>query len=238
VRTLADLLENRIDYSESDGDRFLDAARNAALVKNAQSYYRAMYRGSRSAWNLRDGHMFDTLLDLLARAAPEERAIVWAHNSHLGNAGATAMGARGETNLGELCRAQFGERCYAVGFGTDRGTVAAADRWDGPMSIKSVRPAHDASYERICRDTRIARFKLPLRPAHGAAARAALLDERLERAIGVIYRPDTELKSHYFHASLPRQFDEWIWFDETRAVDALAVEADARKFPDTFPYGV
>jgi protein-L-isoaspartate(D-aspartate) O-methyltransferase len=238
VRTLADLLENRMEYSEADGDRFFDAKRNAALVKNAQSYYRAMYRGSQSAWNLRDGHMFDTLLDLLAPAAPEERAVVWAHNSHLGNAAATALGARGETNLGELCRAQFGERCYSIGFGTDRGTVAAADRWDGPMCIKDVRPAHESSYERICRDSRIARFKLPLRAAHRAAARAALLDERLERAIGVIYRPDTELQSHYFHAALPRQFDEWIWFEETRAVEALPVAPDEDKGPDTFPFGV
>jgi protein-L-isoaspartate(D-aspartate) O-methyltransferase len=238
VRTLSDLLENRFEYSESDGDRFVDAARNAALVKNAERYYRAMYRGSRSAWNLRDGHMFDTLLDLLARTATEERAVVWAHNSHLGNAAATAMGAGGETNLGELCRTQFGERCYSIGFGTDRGTVAAADQWDGPMSIKSIRPAHDASYERICRDSRMGRFKLPLRAAHGAAARAALLDERLERAIGVIYRPDTELQSHYFHASLPRQFDEWIWFEETRAVEALSVSTDESKAPDTFPFGV
>lgn len=237
VRALADLLENRIEYSESDGDRFLDASRNAALVKNAERYYRAMYRGSRTAWNLRDGHMFETLLDLLSPAAPEERAVVWAHNSHLGNAAATAMGARGETNLGELCRTQFGERCYSIGFGTDRGTVAAADRWDGAMLIKNVCPAHDASYERICRDAGIERFKLPLRAAHGAAARAALLGERLERAIGVIYRPDTELQSHYFHTSLPRQFDEWIWFAATRAVEALPVPTEGGKPPATFPFG-
>jgi protein-L-isoaspartate(D-aspartate) O-methyltransferase len=238
VRTLADLLENRIEYSELDGDRFFDAKRNASLVKNAESYYRAMYRGSSGAWNLRDGHMFDTMLDLLAHAAPEERAVVWAHNSHLGNAAATAMGARGETNLGELCRTQFGERCYSIGFGTDRGTVAAADRWDGPMRVRTVRPAHDASYEHICRESRIARFKLPLRAAHAAAARAALLDERLERAIGVIYRPETELESHYLHASLPRQFDEWIWFEQTCAVEALPVPAGEGKAPDTFPFGV
>ena len=162
------------------------------------------------------------------------RAVVWAHNSHVGDAAATAMSARGETNLGELCRREFGEQCYSIGFGTDHGTVAAAHNWDEPMQIMRVRPAHDASYERLCHDSGTPRFCLPLR---GDAVRP-LEREQLERAIGVIYRPETELASHYFHARLPRQFDEWIWLDETRAVDALRAPTSPSAVPDTFPFGV
>ena len=135
-------------------------------------------------------------------------------------------------------RGRFGERCYAIGFGTDHGTVAAAPRWDAPMEVMQVRPSHEQSYEHLFSAVPIERFFLPLRASHAAAARSALLAERLERAIGVIYRPDTELESHYFRASLPRQFDEWIWFDESSAVEALAVRADSDKAKDTFPYGV
>ncbi|HET8698506.1 MAG TPA: erythromycin esterase family protein, partial [Gammaproteobacteria bacterium] len=234
VQVLSDLLAERLRYQDQDGDRFFDAERNATLVQNAERYYRAMYYGTERSWNLRDSHMFDTLRAVLARQGEAARAVVWAHNSHVGDAGATAMSARGETNLGELCRREYGERCYAIGFGTDRGTVAAASDWDGPMQIMQVRPAHEASYERVCRDSGIPRFLLPLR---GAVA-GALESERLERAIGVIYRPHTELASHYFHARLPRQFNEWIWLDETRAVDALPAPHAAAALPDTFPFGL
>jgi protein-L-isoaspartate(D-aspartate) O-methyltransferase len=148
------------------------------------------------------------------------------------------MSARGETNVGELAREAFGDGCYAIGFGTDHGTVAAATDWGEPMQIMQVRPSHEASYERICHDTRLPGFLLPLRRGNDDTARAALLGERLERAIGVIYRPASELASHYFHASLPRQFDEWIWLDETRAIEALPVPEDPMKTPETFPFGV
>jgi protein-L-isoaspartate(D-aspartate) O-methyltransferase len=238
VRILDDLLRRRLEYASRDGERFFNAARNAMLVKSAERYYRTMYCGSNASWNLRDTHMHETLLALLEEHGPESRAVVWAHNSHLGNAAATSMGARGQTNLGALCRSRFAERCYAVGFGTDHGTVAAADEWGGPMEVMNVRPAHEASYERVCHDSRIAHFMLPLRLRDGAVARTALSAERLERAIGVIYRPATELASHYFHASLPKQFDEWIWFDETRAVVPLPVPTSTEDAPETFPFGV
>ena len=238
ARMLTDLLRQRLEYETGDAEAFFDAERNAELVRNAERYYRAMYYGPHESWNLRDGHMFATLRALLRRAGPEARAVVWAHNSHLGNAAATAMSARGETNVGELAREAFGDGCYAIGFGTDHGTVAAAAEWGAPLEIMQVRPSHEASYERICHDTRLPGFALPLRPRADGAVRAALLGERLERAIGVIYRPQSELASHYFHASLPRQFDECIWVDETTAVDALPVDEDPNKTPETFPFGL
>ena len=238
ARMLADLLRQRLEYEAQDREGFFDAERNAALVKNAERYYRAMYYGRHESWNLRDEHMFETVQALLRRHGRHSRAVVWAHNSHLGNAAATTMSARGETNVGELSRNVFGDGCYAIGFGTDHGTVAAAKDWGAPMETMRVLPAHEASYERVCHDTHLPGFLLPLRRPKVDDARAALLPERLERAIGVIYRPETELVSHYFHASLPRQFDEWIWFDETTAVEPLPVRAHSTETPETFPFGL
>jgi protein-L-isoaspartate(D-aspartate) O-methyltransferase len=236
VRTLKDLLGKRQAYADRDGERFLDAVQNARLVANAERYYRIMYYGSRASWNLRDGHMFETLQTLLAHHGANSKGIVWAHNSHIGDASATEMSARGEHNIGQLCRQQFGEQCYAIGFGTDHGTVAAASDWDGPMETKSVRPALEHSYERLCHETGVKRFMLALRDRESAHARG-LLTPRLERAIGVIYRPETERASHYFEAVLPRQFDEYIWFDETRAVTPFRTE-ELEGMPDTYPFGV
>jgi erythromycin esterase-like protein len=162
---------------------------------------------------------------------------VWAHNSHVGNAQATEMGARGEHNLGQLCRKEFGEQAYLVGFGTYSGTVAAASEWDGPMEVKNVRPALADSYERLCHATGLARFMLGLRDHGDLCGPAGLGMQRLERAIGVIYRPESELASHYFRTSLPEQFDEYIWFDSTRAVTALET-AEIKGLPDTYPFGV
>ena len=239
VRMLRDLLDKRFQYADRDGERFLDAAQNARLIANAERYYRTMYRGGRASWNLRDTHMFDTLETLLRHRGPDARAVVWAHNSHLGDASATEMGAGGQINVGQLCRERFGSEAYLVGFGTDRGTVAAASDWDGPLEIKQVRPSHEQSYERVCLDSGIPSFLLPLREGDAGAARHRLLAERLERAIGVIYRPETEVQSHYFYASLPRQFDEYIWFEETRAVDALLEATEEGKdLPETFPFGL
>jgi protein-L-isoaspartate(D-aspartate) O-methyltransferase len=165
--------------------------------------------------------MFETLRSLLAARGPDARAVVWAHNSHLGDAAATEMGLRGELNVGHLCRGEFGDAAYLVGFGTDHGTVAAAEDWDEPMQVMRVRPAHPESYEHLCLLSAVPAFCLPLRHAARPELRVELTGPRLERAIGVVYRPETERESHYFHASLPHQFDEYIWFDETRAVHAL-----------------
>ena len=237
VRALTDLLAKRRTYAEHDGERFLDAEQNARLVANAERYYRIMYYGSRASWNLRDSHMFETLKNLLTFYGPDSKAVVWAHNSHVGNAGATEMAARGEYNLGQLCRKEFGELAYLVGFGTHSGTVAAASEWDGPMEIETIRPALPNSYEQLCHATGLARFMLGLRGRGDLCGPTGLGKERLERAIGVIYRPETELASHYFRASLPQQFDEYIWFDNTSAVTPLET-AEIKGLPDTYPFGV
>ena len=237
ARTLADLLAKRRAYAEHDGERFLDAAQNARLVANAERYYRIMYYGSRASWNLRDSHMFETLKDLLAFHGADSRAVVWAHNSHIGNAAATEMAARGEHNIGQLCREKFGDRAYLIGFGTNSGTVAAASEWDGPMEVKKVRPALANSYEQLCHATGLARFMLGLRGRGDLCGPKRLGKEHLERAIGVIYRPETELASHYFQANLPQQFDEYVWLDETHAVTPLDT-AEIKGLPDTYPFGV
>ncbi|MBR0947363.1 protein-L-isoaspartate(D-aspartate) O-methyltransferase [Bradyrhizobium liaoningense] len=237
ARALTDLLAKRRTYAEHDGERFLDAEQNARLVANAERYYRIMYYGSRASWNLRDSHMFDTLKNLLAFHWPDSKAVVWAHNSHVGNASATEMAARGEHNIGQLCRKEFGAQAYLVGFGTHSGTVAAASDWGGPMEVKTVRPSLPNSYEQLCHAVGLPRFMLGLRGRSELCGPKGLGKEQLERAIGVIYRPETELASHYFQASLPQQFDEYIWFDDTRAVTPLDT-AEIAGLPDTYPFGV
>jgi erythromycin esterase-like protein len=234
---LTDLLRKRLDYLTKDGEAFFDAEQNARIVAGAEQYYRAIYYGDAASWNLRDQHMFDTLERLLAERGPEAKAVVWAHNSHIGNAAFTEMGqVRGEHNIGQLARQRFGEDAALIGFGTDRGTVAAASDWDGDMEIKRVRPARDDSYEGRSRDTGIAAFLLETGPGQKETVRSELAEPLLERAIGVIYRPETELLSHYFQAELSRQFDAWIWFAETQAVAARAVHAHG---PDeTYPFGL
>ena len=150
---LKDLLQKRLAYTGHDGERYFDAVQNARLVTNAERYYRIMYYGSRASWNLRDEHMFTTLKNLLAFYGADSKAIVWAHNSHVGDAGATEMASRGEHNIGHLCCQEFGSGAYLVGFGTNSGTVAAASDWDGPMELKKVQPALPNSYERLCHAT-------------------------------------------------------------------------------------
>ena len=181
VAMLRDMLARELDYAARDGEHFLDAVGNARVVANAERYYRAMYYGGSASWNLRDQHMFETLEALLRFHGPDAKAVLWEHNSHLGDAAATEMGVRGELNVGHLCRQAFGDRAYLVGFGTDHGTVAAAHDWDGPMGVMAVRPAHPQSYERLCHDAEVPAFFLPLREpgarrgprrARPAAARA------------------------------------------------------------------
>jgi protein-L-isoaspartate(D-aspartate) O-methyltransferase len=239
VAMLRDMLDRRLEYAARDGERFFDAAQNARVVANAEGYYRAMYYGSAASWNLRDSHMFDTLQALLALYGAGSRGVVWAHNSHVGNASATEMGARGEWNIGQLCRKALGEDAYIIGFGTDHGTVAAASDWDEPMQRMRVRPAHPESYESLCHASERPAFVLHLRDPRRPAIRDELLPPRLERAIGVVYRPETERASHYFHAILPGQFDEFVWFDETRAVTPLRAKVTTPAGPpETYPFGL
>ncbi|MBB5501640.1 protein-L-isoaspartate(D-aspartate) O-methyltransferase [Paraburkholderia sp. MM5384-R2] len=240
VAQLGDLLKSRLDYAREDGERFLDAAQNARLVAVAEHYYRAMYYGGPQSWNLRDTHMFDTLRHTLDSRGPQARLVVWAHNSHIGDASATQMGRmQDEINLGQLCRAQFGDAAALIGFGTHSGTVAAASDWGGPMEVKTVQPSLAGSVEFSMHGTGLPRFLLDLRPGMHDTLRERLRAPLLERFIGVIYRPGTERYSHYAQASLAEQFDAFVWFDRTSAVSALPVSADEKNHAaETFPFGV
>src|SRR4051812_33316011 len=234
---LTDLLDGRLEYVGKDGDGFFDAVQNARIAHAAEHYYRIMYHGSTESWNVRDRHMFDTLQRLLARRGDGGKAIVWAHNSHIGNAAATAMGWQGEFNIGELCKTAYGDEAALIGFGTDRGTVAAADDWNEPMQVMRVLPSRADSYERVFGQTGIARSLTDLRDPRQSEISELLAKPRLERAIGVVYRPDTEIYSHYFEAVLPEQFDAYVWFEETRAVTPLPT-VRPHGVPETYPFGV
>ncbi len=231
------LLDRRLTYVRRDGDSFFDAAQNARVVRAAEHYYRLMYRSSRESWNLRDRHMFDTLVRLLAARGGDAKAVVWAHNSHVGNAAATAMGWQGEFNIGESSRAAFGESAVLIGFGTDRGTVAAASDWDGPMEVKKIIPARPDSYEHVFRQAFVERSLTDWRSGQKSELRHVLSKSRLERAIGVVYRPETEFLSHYFEAVLPDQFDAYVWFEQTTAVTSLG-SGRPHGAPDTYPFGL
>src|SRR4051794_28526494 len=232
-----ELLQRRLDYAAQDGESFLDAAQNARLIAAAERYYRIMYYGGAESWNLRDTHMFETLTHLLDARGPQSKAIVWAHNSHIGDARYTDMGVmREELNIGQLCRERFGRDAALIGFGTHAGTVAAASDWDGDMEVKRVRPSLRDSYERLCHDSGLSRFVIDL--GRDEALRRRLLEPKLERFIGVIYRPETELMSHYAEASLPQQFDAYVWFNETTAVTPLGPEHRKVGAPDTYPFGL
>jgi erythromycin esterase-like protein len=244
IQMLKDLLQTQIDCFAEECDEWLDAQANARLVKDAEAYYRAMYYGSAESWNLRDTHMFETLNMILDAKGPGSKAVVWAHNSHIGNAAFTDMGQRREEiNIGQLAKERFGSAARLIGFGTHSGTVAAADDWDEPMKIKRVRPSLPESYERMSHDSGVERFLLDLREGQRDERVAAeLMEPRLERFIGVIYRPETERWSHYSEAILPKQFDAWVWFDETSAVTPLPGERrPGEQTPhedETYPFGL
>ena len=234
IRQCREMLEKQMSYAGDD--EFLDASQNARLVASAERYYRVMYYGGAASWNLRDSHMFQTLSRLLQWRGAGAKAVVWAHNSHIGDARQTEMGqVREELNIGQLCRQHFGGDCALIGMGTHSGTVAAASDWDGEMEIKKVKPSRGDSIERLCHDSEMPRFLLDFARDPRLAERLA--EPRLERFIGVIYRPETELQSHYADSSLSRQFDAYLWFDETRAVEEIGAQKHLG-VPDTYPFGV
>ena len=242
VAQLVSLQRQAAAYAKRDGyvaaDEYFSAEQNARVVTDAESYYRVMFGSGTQSWNLRDRHMMSTLeatLDHVSRTTGEARAVVWAHNSHLGDARATQMGARGELNLGQLVREKFGRAALSIGFTTHTGSVTAAPNWDEPAQLMAVRPSLAGSYERLFHDAGLDAFILDLR---GPVA-PSLIQPRLERAIGVVYRPETERASHYFMASMAHQFDLVIHYDETRALEPL--ELWSRRdvdLPETFPTGV
>jgi erythromycin esterase-like protein len=239
---LGDMLARQVREAGPDEHALLDATQSARLVRNAEAYYRAMYYGGAESWNLRDTHMFETLEALMQAKGPDARAVVWAHNSHIGDARATEMGLiRDELNLGQLCREKWGDDARLIGFGTHTGAVACASDWDEPMEVKAVRPSLPESHERQAHNAGIGRFLLDLRAGVNGPLRRALADPRLERFIGVIYRPETERWSHYVEARLPEQFDAYVWFDETTAVSPLPERAPADHTTgaeETWPFGV
>ncbi len=238
TRILVDLLRKELGYAHRDGAQYFDAAQNARLVADAERYYRIMYYGSHESWNLRDQHMFDTLQHIMTWAGPDKKAVVWAHNSHVGDARFTDMGTeRGELNIGQLCRQFYGSDAALIGFGTHTGTVAAASEWDAPMEIKTVRPSRPDSYEALCHEAGSERFLLDLRAGQHDDLRRALAEPRLERYIGVIYRPETERWSHYSYSTLPDQYDAFVWFDETHAVVPLPMQVTAGE-DETYPFGL
>jgi erythromycin esterase-like protein len=245
ISQLIELQRRAMEYAQRDGrvaeDEFFYAEQNARLVKNAEAYYRSMFLEKVSSWNLRDRHMAETLNALAAHLDHQTggaKVVVWAHNSHVGDARATEMGQRGELNIGQLAREQYGHDAVLVGFTSNHGTVTAASDWGAPAERKFVRQALAGSYEALFHAAQIDRFLLNLHEKDALAE--GLRNPRLERAIGVIYRPETERVSHYFNARLPEQFDAVIHFDETRAVEPLerTAEWEAGEAPQTFPFAV
>jgi erythromycin esterase-like protein len=245
VQQLVELQRRATELAQRDGlipeDELFYTEQNARLVKNAEEYYRTMFRGRVESWNLRDGHMAETLDALIAhldRKSGRTKVVVWEHNSHIGDARATAMGDMGEWNIGQLSRERFGSDAVLVGFSTYQGTVTAASDWDAPAERKRVRPGLPGSFEALFHGAGQRNFLLTLR--HDSRLEESLSERRLERAIGVIYHPETERVSHYFEARLPEQFDAVIHLDETRAVEPLDRTAgwDDGEPPETFPTGL
>ena len=241
---LTDLQRRAGDYTGSkraSEEETFAAVQNARLVKNAEQYYRTMFLREESSWNLRDRHMAETLHELvghLGRGGRRTKVAVWAHNSHLGDARATQMSQRGELNLGQLCRERYGSDAVLIGFSTDHGTVTAASDWGATAERKRVRSALPGSYERLFHAAQPNRFMLIWR--EGDTITESLRAPLLERAIGVIYRPETERQSHYFQARLSDQFDAVLHFDETRALKPLeyTAEWEEGEVPETFPFAV
>lgn len=243
VSQLVEMQRRAAELASRDGkvdpDDFFIAEQNARLVRNAERYYRAMFGSRVSSWNLRDQHMVETLEALIQHLGTSSAKIaVWAHNSHLGDARATEMGQAGELNVGQLVRERHGKNAVLVGFTTYTGTVTAASDWDGPAERKRVRLALDGSYEGLFHATEIRNLLLNLRDDVWLSG--VLNQELLERAIGVIYLPESERLSHYFHARLADQFDAVIHLDETRAVEPLerTSQWEAGEFPETYPFAV
>ena len=243
VEQLVELQQKATEFLSRDGEvaaeEFFFAEQNARLVKDAEQYYRAMFRGRASSWNLRDRHMVDTVENLVAHlnGSRQPKAVIWAHNSHLGDARATEMSHYGEVNVGQLIRERFGNDSVLIGFTTHHGTVTAASDWGASAERKNVRPALRGSYEALFHETGLPWFWIDLR---GAGQIGVLQQRRIERAIGVIYRPESERLSHYFHARLPEQFDAVIHIDETRAVEPLERTSvwDSSELPETYPFKV
>ena len=245
VEQLVELQRQGLQYLRHDGelaeDELFYAQQNAVTVRDAEAYYRGMFAGRVTSWNMRDKHMAQTLAALLEHldGGPEPaRIVVWAHNSHVGDARATEVSADGQLTIGQLAREQYGDACRLIGFSTYSGTVTAASDWGGPAERKNVRPALAGSIEELLHETGTREFIVPMHD--GSPAAAALEVVRLGRAIGVIYQPRTERQSHYFHVRPSDQFDAMIHIDTTRALEPLETTSlwVAGQNPETYPSGL
>ena len=240
IGQLVELRRRSADLASRNGraepEDYLSAEQNARLVQNAERYYRAMFAGGAESWNVRDRHMAETLAWLRANR-PKGKTVVWAHNSHLGDARATGMAVQGEVNLGQLARERWNNNVFLLGFTTHSGEVTAASRWEAQAERKRVRMALEGSYESLFHQTRIPAFVLSLWDSDLAQA---LRGPHLERAIGVIYLPETERMSHYFRGRLPEQFDAVIHIDRTKALIPLERTStwEAGETPETYPFAV
>jgi len=235
VTELRELLRKRLELT-GVGEEFVEAVQDARTVADAERYYRLLYRGGSKAWNVRSEHMLDTLRILMAHHGPDARGVVWAHNAHAGDASATSMGRKGRTSLGELARDELDRRAYLLGMVTDRGRVTTASRWDGAAETRELRPAREDSWEHLLTRMETPRALLPIHHRAPPAVRERLADSRPQRTVGVVHDPD-EHGGEYVQASLSRQFDEVVWFEETGPVTPLdtgQIEGE----PDTYPFGV
>jgi erythromycin esterase-like protein len=241
LEQLRDLHQRNLNSEEKDPEALFHALQNARLVRNAEAYYRSMFAGRIASWNLRDSHMLETVQAIeahLGRPGHHVRLAIWAHNSHLGDARATEMGERGEWNLGQLLRQRYGQEVFSLGMSTYTGSVTAASDWDEPAQRKRVRPGLAGSWEDLMHQADADRFLLVMR-GHEALAQLTRV-QRLQRAIGVIYRPETERHSHYFMTSLPGQFDAVLHIDHSHALEPLDKGPVwvSGEMPETFPSGV
>jgi erythromycin esterase-like protein len=247
MRQLIGLSASLEKYAHQDGvaasDEAFYAEQNARVAQNAEAYYRAMFQGRNESWNLRDTHMADTL-DALRKHIGKRRGdagkiVVWAHNSHIGDARATEMGEHGQINLGQLVRERYDmQDTFLLGFTTHSGTVTAASDWESPSELKTVLPARNDSIEHLLHGTELHDFLLPIRGRQKLLKH--LHGHRLERAIGVVYLPQSERLSHYFYSDVASQFDAVIHFDKTQAVKPLDPSANMEhiELPETYPSGI
>ena len=236
VRMLTDLRSRERDYGDGDPEAFFDAEQNALVARNAERYYRAMVRGGSASWNVRDTHMMETLERLLEHHGPDSKAIVWEHNTHVGDARATDMARVGMVNVGQLARERWGDEVAIVGFSSYAGSVIAGAEWGAPMRSIPVPEGREGSWEALLHaagaEDKIL-FTEQMDDVQGA------LEPRGHRAIGVVYNPEHERYGNYVPSVLPYRYDAVIHIDRSTALHPLHMEVhpdgDA---PETFPSGM
>jgi erythromycin esterase len=239
METLQDLLALRLNGLSDREEALFDAQQNARIVANAENYYRTMIRANEDCWNVRDRHMTDTLGVLLERYGSESKAIVWAHNTHIGDYRATPMATYGQINIGGLARERWGKEQVALaGFGTFEGKVVASHAWDGPIEVLSVPPGRAGSYEALFHEAATVTGSEALVLPDLEQAEEELSDIRGHRAIGVVYQPAHERLGNYVPTSLSNRYDSFVFIDKTTALDPLIQEFDREELPETWPAGL